>query len=130
MIPIILALGSNTEAESRMAQARVHLERLLEGNIRFTRTLWTDPVNFGRQKFLNGLAGACTSLSLPELQFSLKGIEKRCGRTPEGKLREEVKMDIDLLQYGARRLHLSDWDRKYVQILMAELGFPFFSTMG
>lgn len=121
LIPVIIALGSNSNAEKEIARAQISLKQLFRNRISFTRALWTDPIGFGGKKFLNVLALASTSLSIIELQTAMKDIERQCGRTPEGKKRYKIGMDIDVLEYGGQKLHLSDWDRDYIKELMAEL---------
>ncbi len=124
LIPVIIALGSNSDAERRIDRARISLEQLFRNRISFTRVLWTDPIDFGKKKFLNVLSLAFTSLSFIELQTALKDIEIRCGRTAGGEKRYEIGMDIDILKYGIQKFHLSDWNRTYVKELMVELPLP------
>lgn len=121
LTPVILALGSNMETDAMFLQARSLLTQLFDHKIFFTLVLMTEPIDFGKRKFRNALASASTPLSLPEVQRSLKVIERSCGRTPEGKARGEITIDIDLMLFGSQKFHLSDWDRPYIRELMKEL---------
>ena len=73
-----------------------------------------------KHPFLNMLCFASTSLSRSEVTGVLKRIELMCGRKPGDKEQGIIKMDADLLLYGTERLHLSDWDRSYIQKLLSQ----------
>ena len=119
-IKIILSIGSNVNQMENVLYAKSLLKCLLD-NIHFTEMIWTEPIGIVSDKYVNCMAEAMTAMHLDKLQFELKKIEQLCGRQPEDKERGTVHMDIDILKYGDKRLHLKDWERPYVKQLMVLL---------
>lgn len=117
---IIIALGSNHDAEAQLASACMELGKLLPG-MKFSETIRTEPVGIPSPHFLNCLGEADTSQSLPQLQKTLKELEQQHGDTPELRKQNIVKLDLDLLLYGQRRMHEKDWSRAYIIKLLAML---------
>lgn len=116
---IIISLASNYDQQGNLAKAREQLKVLLS-DIRFTKELWTQPVNNHRQEpYLNQLCQATTNLGANLLSEVLKELEKRLGRTHN----EEgiVTIDLDLMAYDDQQYHLKDWDRSYIKELINEL---------
>lgn len=116
---IIISLASNYDQQGNLAKAREQLKVLLS-DIRFTKELWTQPVNNHRQEpYLNQLCQATTNLGANLLSEVLKELEKRLGRTHN----EEgiVTIDLDLMAYDDQQYHLKDWDRSYIKDLINEL---------
>ncbi len=116
---IIISLASNYDQQGNLAKAREQLKVLLS-DIRFTKELWTQPVNNHRQEpYLNQLCQATTNLGANLLSEVLKELEKRLGRTHN----EEgiVTIDLDLMAYDDQQYHLKDWDRSYIKELISEL---------
>lgn len=104
IIHCTLCLGSNTEAESNVEKARKMLTTLLPG-IRWEKAQWTEPVNFPYPAlFLNQLAIFDTTKTCNELRQCFKNIERQCGRLPKDKAQGIVRMDIDLITYGEKKL--------------------------
>lgn len=97
------------------------LRDVLGDSLRFTESLWTEPVGITSDNFLNCLGTVETTLSQDELTAMLKQTERSCGDTPELRRRNMIGMDIDLLLYGGVKLHPSDWQRGYVRTLAADL---------
>ena len=80
------------------------LTTLLPG-IRWEKTQWTEPVNFPYPAlFLNQLATFDTTKTCNELRQCFKNIERQCGRLPKDKAQGIVRMDIDLITYGEKKL--------------------------
>ena len=48
-------------------------------------------------------------------------MEQTCGNTD--RLREQgiVVLDIDILKYGDKKMHIDDWQRPYIQQLLKEM---------
>lgn len=117
---IIIALGSNSEPQLNLTSACNELRTLLPG-IRMTEAIWTDPIDMMSPQFINCIAEGETSLSLQQLQHMFKQLELKYGDSRELRQQNIVKLDIDLLLYGERRLHQKDWMRPYIIKLMATL---------
>lgn len=117
MTHIILALGSNHNAEENMGNAMKMLSEGIE-NISFSPTLLTKAIGMEGPDFLNAIAYGDTVLSLSELTALCKSIEKRLYRTREEKAQGIIRIDIDILLYGDKRLHEGDWERPYIKELL------------
>ena len=117
---IIIALGSNTNQQNNIDQACAELKAMLPG-LRFTQTLWTDPINMISPKFLNCIAWGTTTLPQDQLQALLKATERHHGDLFELRVQNIVKLDLDLLIYGTERLHLNDWKRPYICKLLKNI---------
>ena len=115
MPQVIIALGSNTQQAAHMQWATTRLARLL-GSLRMTRRLWTEDIKGSDCLYMNCLAAGTTTLTADELTQALKTIEAETGRT-----KGRVTLDLDLMLYDARRYHLSDWPRPYIQQLLPDL---------
>ncbi len=116
MIPVIVSIGSNSLQSPHVQWASQWLASLLFG-ARFSRVLWTADVKGTGIMYMNRLAAGLTDLSLDTLQSKLKAAEQRCGRREASR----VPLDLDLMQYGAQRLHLRDWPRPYIQQLINDI---------
>ena len=116
----IISLAANCQQEENLARARECLGRILT-DMSFTEELWTAPVGTVRRldKYLNQLLYAETSLSVEELTSRLKEIEMLMGRTDDDRRQGIVRIDLDLMQYDKERYHLRDWERPYIQSLLA-----------
>ena len=116
---IIISLASNINQEANLEAAREQLTQLLT-EVRFTRAIYTEPVNSLRKEpYLNQLCEGSTALGPELLSEVLKEHEKRQGRTHN----EDgiVTLDLDLMQYDDDRYHLRDWERSYIKELINEL---------
>ncbi len=109
---VLIALGSDTHAAAHIQWASQRLSQLLTA-LRLSSTLWTEDIHGTGRYYMNRLAWGTTNLSADQLQQKLKDIEAETGRT-----KGRVTIDLDLMQYGDQRYHLSDWDRDYIQKLM------------
>lgn len=118
---MILSLGSNHCRERNMAIAKARLSALL-GDVRFTRTVLTEPVGIGsRETFANAIATGETDLEYQDLRQALKDIEREAGRTADSKAHGIIPLDIDILKYGTARYKPVDWLRPYNISLLKEL---------
>lgn len=117
---ILLALGSNHDAELNMENAKGMLQHLFKGVV-YSSCIWTDPINIESNKFLNCLALAESTHNLKQLEMALKQIEKKCGDSKSKRRMNIIRMDIDVLEYRGAIYHEKDWDRPYIKELMGEL---------
>ena len=116
-VRILIALGSNNEQEKNVAFAMERLHSFFPG-ISFSRMLWTEPIGIASDRFVNALALADTDKEQEEVERILKQVEKECGRTREEKMRNIIRLDLDLLQWGTVRLREQDWERDYIRLLL------------
>ena len=107
---VILALGCNVDAP-------VNMPRL----IRFTRQLVTAAIGIEAAPFANCLAWMETDQDYATLHAATKEIEQQLGSTREDRREGRVVADADILCCGGCRYHADDWQRPYIQTLMAEL---------
>lgn len=119
---LIIALGTNVNQEHNMKQA-IGLLTNTWSNIRFTSQRWTRPIGISSDSFLNCLGFIEINEKVDEVNKILKTIEQKCGNTFTERSLNRIQMDIDILKYGNQRLHIDDWQRKYIQHLMHEIDF-------
>lgn len=117
---VLLAIGSNFQQELNMQKA---VELLLKAvpEIVFSRWVWTEPIGVESPPFLNCLAYGQCSDDLLMVTNTFKTIEVLLGSTKEARLRGEVAIDIDLLQWDFQKVRPVDWERPYVKMLWKEL---------
>lgn len=121
---LILSLGSNFNHEKNISKAILLLKNMFgNDNIVFSKKLWTNPIDINSDKFLNCILFINTSFNLEKIERDIKELEDICGRTEAEKEENIVKIDIDILQYGEKRMHNKDWSRKYIRELMKECPF-------
>lgn len=121
---LILSLGSNFNHEKNISKAILLLKNMFgDDNIVFSKKLWTNPIDINSDKFLNCILFINTSFNLEKIERNIKELEDICGRTEAEKEENIVKIDIDILQYGEKRMHNKDWSRKYIRELMKECPF-------
>jgi len=111
---VIMALGSNTNPRRNMERAMAEL-RVVMLDIVFTELVETEPVGMKSGSFLNCMARATVEVTLEQLTRCVKDIERMLGDNGHGS--DVVNMDIDILQYGDRKLHAADWERDYIKRL-------------
>lgn len=102
-----LCLGGNLgDRESNLAEALSRLRQELE-IVKISSTYETDPVDFTDQpKFLNLVCEARTALAPEELLDFVKKIETGLGRIPQAERYRPRPIDIDILAYDQRTIHL------------------------
>lgn len=118
---IVVALGSNVNQETHIEQAKSMLEATFNDMV-FGTSLWTEPIGMKSENFLNVLGVGYTNVNKERTIQALKSIEHRCGRRVAASRKGIIAIDIDLLLFGAERLHEVDWDRRYIQNLLQQLG--------
>ncbi len=122
MVTVIIALGSNTDRECRIEQAKEKLVALFgEGHVQFTQTVESEAIGIVSPAFGNCLCKAESNYPLAYLLHALKDIETACGNTEEKRLKDKIEMDIDLLKYDSRKFHVDDWERVYIKMLLKQL---------
>ena len=118
---VILCLGSNRDKERNIELA----DQLLRDHfvsIYFSEAVYTEPMDMRDPSlFLNQVAIAFTSEEPDQLIAIFKQIEKKLGRAPEDKQKENILMDIDLLQWNDRVLKPLDFQRPFVQSALRSL---------
>lgn len=119
---IILAIGSNNNAESNIALAKMKIQSLFK-DVVFTEELWTDPIDMpeGTEPFLNCLAKGYTRHGLSQIKMGLKRLERECGNSKAKRSGNIIVLDVDVLQYGDEKLKESDWQRYYIKKLIRQL---------
>ena len=115
---VILSLVSNVHQDSNIGKARKMLECLFH-DIRFSDSIWTQPIGLDSDLFLNCLAVAHTDKPLETIRKEMKRIEMELGDSSH--IHGVVNIDVDILQYGDYRYKHSDWQRDYVKTLMCQL---------
>lgn len=121
MNKILIAIGSNHDAERHLEEVRILLKDSFGDDIVFSPTLQTADVKKEGPDFINALAVITTNMSYQEVKALLKKLEEKCGNTKEARKRHEVAMDLDILAFNNRRYHLNDWNRSYIQELIKHL---------
>lgn len=119
---VILCLGSNRDKENNIELA----DQLLRDHfvsIRFSEAVYTEPMNMRNPSFfLNQVAVAFTTEKPDEIIDAFKQIERLLGRVATDKLEENIRIDIDLLQWNDCILKPLDLQRPYVQSALRVLG--------
>lgn len=118
--PIILALGSNVPDAANKLEQALTLCKESVSVIKVTPVIETSPVGIISPNFLNMMVSATTTLSLSQLSLNLKAVEKVLGREKSSDKRV-VEIDIDIMKYDDILLHVSDWKRDYITILISQL---------
>ena len=116
-------MGSNLpEGEQMLLWARQRLSEMLDGELRFSSVLRTEPINFPSPlPFTNQVARATTGLTANEIQHRLKSLEREAGRKPKDKACGIVRLDLDLLCFDGRVLKAEDWQHPYIVSSRQEL---------
>ncbi|MCR5512188.1 MAG: 2-amino-4-hydroxy-6-hydroxymethyldihydropteridine diphosphokinase [Prevotella sp.] len=112
---VVISLGSNSRQAVHIRWASERLSYLLD-DCRLSRMLWTPDIKGTGKWYMNRVVAGYTTLSVDELQQLLKQTESEAGRT-----REEVTIDLDLLQYDEQRYHEKDWQRPYVSLIINDI---------
>lgn len=111
---IIVCIGSNRNPTANVECAG----RLLCDyftSLRFSAPVYTEPIGVGLSGlFLNQVVTAYTPDHPEEVNRVLKQIERQMGRTPQDKLRGDIPIDIDLLQWNDQVLKPADLQKEYV----------------
>lgn len=112
---IWLSLGSNEKAQANIEEAQVFLANLL-GDVTYSSLMETAPIEMSNpSKFLNQVAYLETTYRREQITKILKEIEQRIGRKKEDKLKEIVRIDIDLLVFDGLVLKEEDLVRDYIK---------------
>ena len=119
---VLISIASNRDQRHRLEQARAELSEILN-NPTFTSQLWTEPYNTRRSSalYLNQLVHGTYPGTMSQLVTALKQLEVKLGRTEQDRLLGIVEIDLDLMLYDHQRMHLSDWDRPFIQQLVHEM---------
>ncbi|TAH61273.1 MAG: hypothetical protein EWM46_05780 [Fermentimonas caenicola] len=124
MSTILLSIGSNTFAKTNIDKAKRMLSYLFPGII-FSEPILSEPEDDSfKYLFRNILASFETDLSQEEIIEKIKQTERAVGRTPKDKYQGKVVIDIDLLKYGEEILRPQDFEKEYIQQLLAIFVIP------
>ncbi len=111
---IIIALGSNENAEQNVFLASNALEVLLP-DVYWAEPEFTTPEDCCNSAlFFNRVGIAFTYMNIEELTKHFKLIEVSLGRTPERSREGFIPIDIDLLKWNETILKPNDLKRDYV----------------
>lgn len=117
----IICLGSNTESEYYMNCAEEILTDLFPG-MRWGEIVETAPEGTETvTPYLNRAAVIETYMTFEEVNRLFKDIEKKCGRTPDGKQRGVIPLDIDLLIFDMKIVKPADIKKDYVRQALGTL---------
>jgi 2-amino-4-hydroxy-6-hydroxymethyldihydropteridine diphosphokinase len=112
MASVLIALGSNYRQSAHIQWASQRLASLFT-DVTVSPVLWTPDIHGRGLWYMNRLLRACTTLTVDQLNVLLKQTEQETHRT-----KEQVTIDLDLMQYETERYHLADWQRPYVRDLL------------
>ena len=127
MNKILIAIGSNHEAERRMNEVRVLLQDSF-GDVVFSPSMQTKDINMEGPDYINMVAVFHTSLSYQQVNSLLKKLQSMCGNSEEARSRHEVAMDLDILAFNDRLYRLNDWQRPYIKQLVNTILADFDNT--
>lgn len=94
-----IGIGSNIERHQHIQAAYQELKNVSH-YLRCSSVYECDPVGFDSHAFYNTVIEIDTSLSLLELQLSLKQIEFKWGRTANAQKLQDRTLDLDILLFG------------------------------
>src|SRR5690554_6801968 len=124
MSTILLTIGSNTFAKTNIDKAKRMLTFVFP-DIIFSEPILTEPEEEKYSYlFRNILAVVDTEMRPEEVIDKIKQTERAVGRTPRDKYLGKVVIDIDLVKYGDKILRPDDFEREYVQRLLATMEMP------
>ncbi len=117
----IICLGSNYQCKEHLGRARRMLSEAFP-QIRFAAERLTSPYGLSNPSpFSNQVALIDTPFEEQKVYGICKTIEAACGRLPEDKKQEIVRIDIDLLRIDDKIRKEEDFNRFYVQHSLKEL---------
>ncbi len=124
MSTILLSIGSNTFAKTNIDKAKRMLSYVFP-EIIFSEPILSEPEDESfKYLFRNILASFETEMSQEEIIDKIKQTERAVGRTPKDKYLGKVVIDIDLLKYGEEILRPQDFEKDYIQQLLAIFVIP------
>lgn len=115
MYSVIIAIGSVTSPSAYIHWASQRLTLLLT-DMRLSKMIWTKDVKGTNLMYMNRLVSGKTNLSAEILEYELKIIEAMTNRT-----KEQITIDLDLMQHDNQRYHIKDWPRPYIQQLLPDI---------
>lgn len=117
----VLSIGSNTTDSLQRVQEC--LDWLADKfNLTAHASAYTTPAVNGKDAdYANTVAVITTSLSMPELNATLKDYEKSCGRTPESKQQGAIPIDVDIVMWNQEIVRPNDYNQEYFKIGWREI---------
>ena len=117
---IIIAIGSNYNPRHNLSHAEMILRKHFP-NIIFSKPMHTTPIGIVSPDFINRIALCSTAEPLDMILKDIKQMEQTCGNTDRLRRQGIVVIDIDILKYGDKKMHIDDWQRPYIQQLLKEM---------
>lgn len=128
---VLIGIGSNLGDRAGNIRKAVEMlaNRMILSEIRSASLYETEPVGFVDQPwFLNTVVSGTTKLTISELLFQCKEIEKAIGRQKRARWRER-EIDLDILIYGDSKLvseeinvpHPRMTERRFVLVPASEI---------
>ena len=110
-----ISIGSNEQPADHLAWARQRLEQVFPG-IRFSPEERTEPLLLHHRTalFANQVARFTSNSPATAVRARLKAIEREAGRRPEDRIREIVRLDLDLLTCDATVFKPEDLRRDFI----------------
>jgi GTP cyclohydrolase IA len=100
-VPIVIAVGSNIDPESNVAEAVRQLRRHRGIDVhRVSECYRTEAVGGDYPDFVNAAVRGVTYLGVEELREELRGIETALGRVRSGDKNAPRTIDLDVVYYG------------------------------
>lgn len=117
----VLSIGSNTfDSLQRVTECISWLAN--EFDLSAHASAYTTPAINGKDAdYANTVAVITTSLSMPELNATLKDYEKSCGRTPESKQQGAIPIDVDIVMWNSKIVRPNDYNQEYFKIGWREI---------
>ncbi|MGN0283158.1 MAG: 2-amino-4-hydroxy-6-hydroxymethyldihydropteridine diphosphokinase [Prevotella sp.] len=118
MHDVIIALGSNVATSHQQLDKALRLCTEFSSIVRLSPVMDTEPIGVITSNFANQMARITTDLTLEELNSRLKAVERQLGRKPDNGI---IAIDIDIMQFDTKQMHINDWDRQYIKTLFKHL---------
>ena len=109
----LLSLGSNCpDGELRLRRAEEWLRERF-ADVETSGIYTSKALNGASPDYFNMVARVTSPLSVTDMISAAKAYEASCGRTPAGKLRGRVEMDVDIIAAGPTILRPEEYTRSY-----------------
>lgn len=118
---MIIALGSNYNQLQCMDLAVKMLAAIFNYDVVYSKSAWTTPIGIESDMFLNRILVTNTSHKYAQICKALKDVEHRISKVDRQVGKNIVPIDIDILQYGDEKYHVNDWERSYIEELLADI---------
>lgn len=125
----IISLGSNADSSYSILCEALDRLKVFFGDLKQSSMKYTQPIGLqNSQCFLNQVVAFYSELPITKIQLLLKEIEQDLGRLPDDK--ENIAIDLDLIQWGENILKPSDMSFPHVQNGLKELNSKYMKFIG